>query len=106
MGKGSMKKKHFLSRRCFLVRGAAALGAAAACPTIVPSTVFGAAAPSNRITLGMIGMGLMMSGHFSSMLNRSDVQVLAVCDVDKRKREDARATAEKAYADRTGGGHT
>ena len=99
-----MKKKHFLSRRDFLARGAAALGAAAACPTIVPSTVFGASAPSNRITLGMIGMGLMMGGHFRSMLNRSDVQVLAVCDVDKRKREDAKATAEKAYADKTGSG--
>ena len=99
-----MKKNHFLSRRDFLLRGAAAIGAVAAYPSVVPSTVFGAAAPSNRITLGMIGMGLMMGGHFRGMLNRSDVQVLAVCDVDERKRENAKRTAEKTYAGRTVGG--
>ena len=86
-----MKKNHFLSRRDFLLRGAAAVGAVAAYPSVVPSTVFGATAPSNRITMGMIGMGLMMSGHFRGMLNRRDVQVLAVCDVDQNKRENAKS---------------
>jgi len=99
-----MKKNHFLSRRDFLLRGAAAVGAVAAYPSVVPSTVFGATAPSNRITLGMIGMGLMMGGHFRGMLNRRDVQVLAVCDVDQNKRENAKRTAEKTYADKAAGG--
>ncbi len=99
-----MKKKDFLSRRDFLFGGAAALSAVAAYPSLVPSTVFGATAPSSRITLGMIGMGLMMGGHFRGMLNRSDVQVLAVCDVDKGKRENAKRTAEKTYADKAAGG--
>ena len=99
-----MKKNHFLSRRDFLLRGAAAVGAVAAYPSVVPSTVFGATAPSNRITMGMIGMGLMMGGHFRGMLNRRDVQVLAVCDVDKGKRENAKRTAEKTYADKAAGG--
>lgn len=99
-----MKKNHFLSRRDFLLKGAAAVGAVAAYPSVVPSTVFGAAAPSNRITLGMIGMGLMMGGHFRGMLNRRDVQVLAVCDVDQNKRENAKRTAEKTYADKAAGG--
>jgi predicted dehydrogenase len=52
----------------------------------------------------MIGMGLMMGGHFRGMLNRSDVQVLAVCDVDKGKRENAKRTAEKTYAGKASGG--
>ena len=95
-----MKKSNSMSRRDFLVRGAATVGAAALYPSIVPSTALGANAPSNRITLGMIGMGLMMGGHFRGMLNRSDVQVLAVCDVDKNKRENAKRTAEKNYADK------
>ncbi len=99
-----MKKNHFLSRRDFLLKGAAAVGAVAACPSIVPSTVFGGTSPSNRITLGMIGMGLMMSGHFRGMLNRRDVQILAVCDVDKNKRENAKRTAERTYAGQTSGG--
>ena len=99
-----MKKKHFLSRRDFLSRGAAVLGAAAVFPTIVPSTVFGAAAPSNRITMGMVGMGLMMRGHFRTMLGRDDVQVLAVCDVDRTKRESHKSQVEQSYANATASG--
>ena len=72
-------------------------GAALAFPTIVPSTVLGRNAPSNRITMGLIGMGLMMGSHHHIMLGRDEVQVLAVCDVDRGKRERAKAQTEKAY---------
>jgi len=99
-----MMKNRNLSRRNFLLHGAAVVGAAATWPAIVPSTVLGAAAPSNRITLGMIGMGLQMGGHFRGMLNRRDVQVLAVCDVDRTKRENAKSQAERAYAGQSGSG--
>ncbi len=99
-----MKKKVALTRREFMFRGAATLGAAVAIPTIVPSTVFGAAAPSNRITLGMIGMGGQMGGHFRTLLGRSDCQVLAVCDVDRNKRESAKAETENNYARGGAGG--
>ena len=95
----SSHSRSTVSRREFLSRGAAALGAAVAFPSIVPSTVFGASAPSNRITMAMIGMGGQMGGHFNGMLGRSDVQVLAVCDVDQSKREQAKARAERTYAD-------
>ena len=90
-----MTKNQSISRRDFLFASAAAVGAVAAGPAIVPSTVLGAAAPSNRITMGLIGMGLQMGGHFSGMLNRREVQVLAVCDVDRTKRENAKARAER-----------
>jgi predicted dehydrogenase len=93
-----MKKRLPLTRREFMFQGAAALGAAVVFPTVLPSTVFGASAPSNRITMGMIGMGGQMGGHFSGMLNRPGVQVLAVCDVDRTKRENAKVQAERAYA--------
>ncbi len=93
-----MKKTNKLSRRVFLIKGATSIGAAVAYPTIVPSSVFGAAAPSNRTTLGMIGMGLQMYGHVMSMLGRRDIQILAVCDVDRRKRENARSQVEESYA--------
>jgi len=97
-------KKQFLNRRSFLYKSAAAVGATLALPTLVPSSVFGAAAPSNRITLGMIGMGLMMNGHLSGMLGCGDVQVLAVCDVDKTRRQDAQQKVNQAYADKTDAG--
>jgi len=92
-----MKKTNNLSRRDFLCRGAATLGVATAFPALVPSTVLGATAPSNQITLGMIGMGLMMRGHLNGSLGRKDVKVLAVCDVDKGKRDNAKQRVDKAY---------
>jgi predicted dehydrogenase len=95
-----MNSSCFLNRRYFLksVAGTALLGAF---PAIVPARVLGQNAPSNRITLGLIGMGLMMGGHQGTMTSRDDVQVLAVCDVDRRKREKAQAEVDGAYAAKT-----
>ena len=74
--------------------------AAIAAPTIIPSSAMGFAgftAPSERLTLGMIGMGMMMDGHFNNMLNRENIQILAVCDVDESKREAARNRVNTKY---------
>ncbi len=84
-----MSAKTTMSRKNFL--RASAMGAAAvAAPTVIPSRAMGFSgftAPSNRLTFGFIGMGLIVRGHFSGTLNRTDCQVLAVCDVDRAKRE-------------------
>jgi predicted dehydrogenase len=72
-----------LSRRQFL-------GAAALAPLVVTSPVRGKEAPSERITLGFIGVGTMGRGHLGSFLNFPEVEVLAVCDVVEERREDAR----------------
>jgi len=42
--------------------------------------VFGAGAPSNRITMGCIGVGGMGTRDMRAFLNRGDVRILAVCD--------------------------
>src|SRR2546421_3930595 len=89
--------KHPLTRREFVKRGIVAAGAAFTFPTIVPSSVFGQDAPSNRISIGLIGMGLMMGSHHNIMLGRGDVQVIAICDVDHNKRERAKARTESSY---------
>jgi predicted dehydrogenase len=93
------KENTALSRRQLL--RASALGASAmAAPMVLPSSALGFAgytAPSNRITFGMIGFGLMMKGHFSNMLDRKNVQILAVCDVDTTKRETARDRVNAKY---------
>jgi predicted dehydrogenase len=96
-------KQSLLSRRRFLERSLAA-GAAFSIPTVLPGPVFGQNAPGNRITLGLIGMGLQMRGHHRGMLGRKDVQVLAVCDVDRAKREEAKAQTEAAYSAGTASG--
>ncbi|MHC4771457.1 MAG: twin-arginine translocation signal domain-containing protein, partial [Planctomycetota bacterium] len=78
-----MKRKPLQSRRDFLKAGSTLFGAACLAPTIVPSSVFGANAPSNRINVSLVGMGLISDGHFRNMLSRKDVFVHSVCDVDR-----------------------
>ncbi|MCF7847318.1 MAG: Gfo/Idh/MocA family oxidoreductase [Kiritimatiellales bacterium] len=81
-------------------RGALLASAAFAAPMVVPASVLGrggSTAPSNKITLGMIGHGKMMNGHMGRMLSDSSVQIVAVCDVDKTKRDAVQARVEKAY---------
>src|SRR5437588_10522675 len=56
------------------------------------------APPSERINLGFIGMGTMNRGHLGHFLGQKDVQVLAVCDVDTKRREAAKKTVESRYA--------
>jgi predicted dehydrogenase len=73
-----------LTRRSFL-KGTAA----AAVPLFVPSAL-GKTAPSDRITLGFIGVGGMGSGHLRDFLGNGEVQILAVCDVDEAMRSAAR----------------
>lgn len=64
--------------------------AAAATPMIVPASVFGTqdkAAPSSRLGIGYIGVGTMGYNHVKGLINEKDVQIIAVCDVDKDRRE-------------------
>ena len=52
-----MNHTSHLSRRQFLKTSLAGAAGAAMLPTIVPSSVLGADAPSNRIQIGQIGCG-------------------------------------------------
>ncbi|HIG30266.1 MAG TPA: Gfo/Idh/MocA family oxidoreductase [Verrucomicrobiales bacterium] len=98
-----MKLSNPTTRRQFL-KATSATAAACAFPTIIPSTVLGSNAPSNRVNMGLIGLGLMMGGHQRTMTNREDVQVMAVCDVDTRKRERSRDQVNQAYSNRKSSG--
>ncbi len=69
------------TRRDFLKTAATTVGVLCA-PTIVPATVFGANAPSNRIHIGFIGCGNQSTIDLPAFLGHSDCQVLAVCDVN------------------------
>lgn len=63
---------------------------AAGAPLLVPRTVFGAAAPSNRVTVGMIGLGRQaMLVNWKQFQKMPDVAVVAVCDVDRWRLEQA-----------------
>lgn len=62
-------------------------------PIIVPSSVLGANAPSNRITIGCIGMRNMGTTNMKGFMAKPTAQVVAVCDVDTVYREEARNIA-------------
>ena len=100
MTRGRNRQK--LTRREFLGR-MGHLSAAVAVPGIVPASVTSAqtsAAPSERITVGLIGHGAMGRGHLHRLVGDREVQVLAVCDVDRVRRDEAKRIVEETYAAR------
>jgi predicted dehydrogenase len=83
-----------VTRRKF-IQGAAA---AAVAPYILSKAAWGQTPPSERITLGMIGIGNMGGAHLDSLVKNRDFQIVAVCDVNRDKREKARQKIEETYA--------
>lgn len=104
---------HRLHRRDFLRSTATLAAAAFGAPYIVPSSVFGQNAPSNRITLAIIGCGNQSANDIPEWLKNDDCQVVAVCDVNRGShgyrdekrflgREPQRDLVNKFYAQKTG----
>ncbi len=92
-----------ISRRRFLKTATGAAAGAIAFPYIVPSSVLGrggAVAPSNRITMGCIGVGIQGTWDMRGFLSRREVQIVAVCDVDKEHREAAKKEVDEKYGNR------
>src|SRR5947209_16192045 len=79
---GNPSQPRSLSRRQLMLTG----GVAATAFTIVPRHVLGGAgfvAPSEKITLACIGFGTQAIREIGGILASPDVQVVAVCDVEK-----------------------
>ncbi|MGK6357138.1 Gfo/Idh/MocA family protein [Sphingomonas sp. DT-207] len=84
-------------------RGILKTGAAVAAPMIVPASVFGQNAPSNRIAIGAIGVGRISRGHdMKEVLKHSDAQIVAVCDVDSIRLGAGKELVDAHYAAKTG----
>jgi len=94
-----MRQPTNLTRRD-LLKGAAALGLAA--PYVISASALGAAgrpAPSNRNTVGFIGVGGQGTDrNLRGFLSQPDAQCVAVCDVDPARRENARSLTERHYS--------
>jgi len=85
-----------VTRRLFL-KGMIAAGAA---PYLIPASAFGAdgrPAPSNRIVMGFVGVGGQGSGDMGGFMGFEEVQVVAVCDVDRNHRYRAKASVDGKY---------
>jgi len=93
------KTKAGASRRQVL-RAAIQAGGLAAAPTIIPASALGrggGTAPSDRITLGGLGIGSRGTADLKSFLMQPDVQFLAICDVRNERREAIKSMADQKY---------
>jgi predicted dehydrogenase len=69
-------------------------------PYIIPSSAPGKSnniSPSNRITMGTIGVGGRGKKIMEALVGRSDCRMLAVCDVDSRRLRQARDIVNSKY---------
>jgi hypothetical protein len=94
-----------------------ALAAAVAAPAIIPASALGRAgarSPNDRITMGFIGVGGQGGGHLlggawtyvaGGYAGRKEIQVLAVCDVWRERRESATRKVNDHYAEVYGKGN-
>jgi hypothetical protein len=89
------------SRRNFLKQAVVA-STVYAVPNIVTRPLFGAAAPSNWITIGLIGCGNIGSNyHIPALGAMSDVRIVAVADTYKSRRDAAAAKLNAQYGEGT-----
>jgi predicted dehydrogenase len=101
------KNKSTLSRRHFLkntTAGIMATGlASSGIPTIVPASVLGKNAPSNRVNVAAIGTGRISREHdMPSVLQYDAARITAVCDLDSKRAEDAKTLVNKFYTKKEG----
>lgn len=64
-------------------KSAAWLGLGSAIPSIVPSYVLGEDAPSDKVVVGLIGLGWRGTDHLRDVLRRKNVEIAAIADCDR-----------------------
>jgi hypothetical protein len=96
-----------ISTRRGFIQGSVTTAIAAGFPAIVPSSVFGAIAPSNRINIGAIGVGRISRGHdmpgvlqFTGVAGR-DNRIVAVCDLSAERVELGKQFVDECLFEKT-----
>ncbi len=93
-----MKRKN-INRRQFLQRGGMAAAALGVAPLILPRNLLGADAPSKKISVGIIGAGRQTQNiNIPGFLTLNNCRVVAVCDVDSWRLQQAKQQVETYYA--------
>jgi predicted dehydrogenase len=93
-----------LKRRDFLRISSLAATGAIIVPSIVPSSVFGKNAPSNRIQIGQIGCGRIgTEADMPGVLPFDSVRIVSVCDLDSLRLEAGKRFVEDFYQKKYGG---
>ena len=85
-----------LTRRAFLQNGLAGVLVAGVAPNFFPARLFGKGAPSNRLSIGLVGNGLIASHHVGILTARpEDCRIVATSDVVGSKAAKLRGTARE-----------
>lgn len=72
-------------------------------PTIVPASVIGKNAPSNKINIGAIGVGRISREHdMLETLKYDQARIMAVCDLDSKRLADGKKYVNDFYTKKTG----
>ncbi|MEP0712520.1 MAG: Gfo/Idh/MocA family oxidoreductase, partial [Algoriphagus sp.] len=91
-----------MKRREF-IKNSALASAAIGFPTIVPASVFGKNAPSNKINVGQIGCGRIARDHDLPGVWQHDVaRIVAVSDLDSNRMDDGKKWVENYYTKKMG----
>lgn len=88
------------SRRSFLKQSLGGTAGLILLPSIIPSRLLGADAPSKKIQVAQIGCGRMGRADMGSVLTEPLARVVAVCDLDSHRLAEGQKMAEQYYADR------
>jgi predicted dehydrogenase len=82
----NMQRRHFI-KTCTMAGTALA---------VVPAGGLFAGDIKEQVRIGMIGVGLRGMGHLNNLLNRKDVRITAICDIDPERIDLAQQALEKA----------
>lgn len=92
-----------MERRNFIKQTMAGAAGTIIIPTILPSSVFGKNAPSNKINIGQIGCGRIAQVHdMPGTLQHDVARYIAVSDLDKNRMADGKKLVEDYYKKKTG----
>ncbi len=92
-----------MERRDFLKNSSATIAGTILIPTIVPSSVFGTNAPSNKINVAQIGFGRIAMGHdLAETLRFDEARIIAVADLDSNRVTKGKQFIEDYYNKKTG----
>jgi len=102
-----MSEKKSFNRRDFMKTGiktgVATTIAMTGFPTIVPASVFGKNAPSNRLNIGAIGVGRISRDHdMAETIKYDNARIMAVCDLDSKRLADGKKYVNDYYSKKMG----
>jgi predicted dehydrogenase len=87
-----------VSRRRFLATAASTIAAPFILDSHIRAQERQGQGPNGRVNIGVIGVGIMGRGHLQGLLGTRGVQVIAVAEVHRGRRDDAVERVHRAYA--------